>query len=486
MPQFIISATGGNFTSAATWQDSVVPPSATASDIIGLSFSGPLYFDAARTIGDLDLSQFENILGWTASVTITSNAGTFSLGPNMTWLGDGRTGTDANSARLNLSPLSTRPLRITTNGKKIKRIRLIPNPGTSQIIVNDELSVEGDVVMDFDSMGGGTKADYVVVSATAGVPSEIKIDPLDETTNCRMLWARTGDNLGWQANIRIIGTGSGKVRDIGGVVNLPGIPLNATFILEGAQYDSISNPLGMQNSSTFKYVGGTWSGYKRLICYSFYGNNQLTALKDYYVDSPGVVFGIVDLRLISSNGNINRVARLNALDSFKTLNIRFTDVQGGAGTNAPCINSFILSGTASSELELGTFNLPTMWRLGNVAYGEGDGRQIVYFEGGFTYSFERFVHQGNAIEEFGPEATITGNPLSPTFSLIAATGTGNATIRLLRDENTVSGCDIRDIDFTDNPLYAFGSITSNTTGVLTSYPTGGTGGGGEVSFTFLS
>jgi hypothetical protein len=477
MPQFIISATGGNYTDATTWQDSVVPTSATSSDIVGLSFSGPLYLNnlGTRIVGDFDLTEYENILGFTGSSTVLQvRGGTFSLGTNMTFSGNVGTGL-ANNQVIQFLPNIGKEMEVTLRGNTLSKCNIrFGSQNTSKIKVMDEMYLEAPGIVSFHGADGtGLTFDgFAVGSGTAGVPAEIKIDPRDTVSGYTFQGSRTMGNRGYEANIRIVGTGSGTIGFSGGIGSNYGVPYGATFILEGSGMTNQESgfTLGFHNKSGFKYVSGTYSPYTRFTCISSEGTYQAENVNEYRFDTTGFNLGIIDMRNgTTTAGKSMKLQPLN--DNFTIQALQFLDLTNNAG-------QFIVGGTGSNVNINQIFPIPQSVSL------RGYTTPKVFFEGGLTYSLQRLVYQGNVYNEFGGDGT--GALANPTYSVIAATGTGNATIKLLRDENTVSGCNIRDIDFTDNTLYAFGSITSNTTGVLTSYPTGGTGGGGEVSFTFLS
>ena len=476
MPDFIISTTGGLFTATTSWVGGVVPTSASQSHIIGLSSSGPLYFNnlGARTIGSLVLTDFTNILAFTGSATtLTVNGPTFSLGASMNYVGATSTATVVNQ-RIIIQPVDGATFSIFNNGVKIKRTYFSfrwsgSAVANGRIAIVDDMWLENEFYLLCHNDNAGPSVNRAIVgSATASVRAKIYFDHKNSTSN---FWGGTRQltSKGYEVDFILAGTGSGRLRWASDnyYSQKVSLPERSTFEIQSGDF-RIDNNVSITKETTIKYTGGTVSGSKKLYL-NHYSSTNNTDQTNVYFNTPGLQWDIVDMRHDIDLSVVGTMSLYN-LNGFSTDNLLVSNASGNAGGNAFTNRVFTIYGT-NSTTNLGNVIIGGTYLSIGGAFTNGFwyGWATLNFDGGKTYSLNRFQGMG-AYWDDSPNITQRGR-----FNIV---GTGsNANLSIIRNENSALWCAFTNINVvSDAKIYAFGSTWSNSTGIEGVIPTGGGGG----------
>ena len=160
MPTVVVSGTGGNWSSTATWVGGALP--AVGDDIVANATSGPLTVDSNRTCLTINFTNYTNATGFTISngVTLTVSGTAITLGAGMTFT-PGTTGilSTSNQAaititfagitipNLNIGKTSTGGPTITISGTT-PTVRNLVTFGTSAVILSGPaLTITNSIVV---------------------------------------------------------------------------------------------------------------------------------------------------------------------------------------------------------------------------------------------------------------------------------------------------------------------------------------------------
>lgn len=505
MPEYIISAAGGNFTDTAAWDGGVVPPSATSSDIIGLSTSGALLFNnlGNRNIGSLDLTQYTSSIGFTGSTsTINVYGATFGLGPSTTWNGNVGSGTLDNQ-RLYLRGYGVGLTQtVITNGVPVKRVNVyFENTTTNMgpIAIYDILKLHENSRIWMHASSTPTNTGYIMCSATPSERGVIEIDPQNIGTaainNTSIFDAPrlTANHKGYLLDIKVKGTGTRAFSFWEGnyPANYSSIPKESIFSVESGEFN-FEIVLLIGTGTTFKYIGGTISTNrfstntrpKNVMVRSYTSTNSpdfATLTSKTYIDTPGVDWDLFNIQH-TSPASVVKNNEVYFLNSFSAKNV---------------VHDLITVTTFQSEITTKIFGTNSSIYLGNflvsnpvMAQGGVFGNGWYYmsnnfeFGGGFTYSFKSFRVASSYLD--AQNYYLTGANIDRR--IIFASGS-NAKFEFTENNAISLWNNFENIDVVGtNKLYELGGGTlTNTSGIETALPSGGTvSGGGETSYTFLS
>ena len=499
MPEYVISNTGGDFTATGTWIGGVVPPSATSSDIIGATTSGPLRLNnlGSRNIGSLHLINYANTIGFTGSATTLNVYGpTFSLGPSTTFSGNIGTGTIDNQ-RLFLRGYAVNATQsVITSAVPIKNIFFAFSNGTNNqgpIALYDTLYIEGCSRVTFNTDLTNTSTNYLITGTNSrGI---VEIDAKNITSgvvaNTTMLsGSRNTNTKGHNIEIKIKSTGTAKNNWTEENYNdrFSVIPPGCIFTLESGTF-SIETTIAMTFDTTFRYVGGTISTNrtatntrpKSLIIKSSTNTNNPdfpARRSSQIIDMPGVVWDLVTLQYTDNNVNDFETIFTN---SFNAKNFVIEPLHTSTANNTRKVR---IVGT-NSQVNLGNFILSGPNLVGGGAFTNGWWyiSSNVEFQGGFTYSMKRFQARGPYLDDQNFWAATTD-----VYSNVYGTA-GTASFVINENDNTSLWVNYQNINVSgSNKIYALGSASlTSTAGIELSLPTGGgTPSGGEFSFTYVS
>jgi hypothetical protein len=501
MPDYIISTTGGLFTSTSTWVGGVVPPSATASDIIGLTSSGPLYFNSlgSRIIGSLILEDFANDIGFTGSATTLLVRGTtFSLGQNLNMVGATGPATVANS-RFALRPSGNATLSFYSNGKSFTRCTVAFEwsqvaADTGFISICDEMKIFGESYLRCHDFNAGPNVNRAIVgSATSSVRAKVYLDHENSTSQ---FWVGTRplQNKGYEVDFIIAGSGSGRTNWSAEnyYFNKNSLPERSSLEIQSGDFRILHN-LAMTKEMTIKYTGGTVSGSKRALIWHNTLTNNLEPTNVYF-DTNGVQWGIVDMRHDTDSSTSPATMSLWNINGFSTDNMLVSNAAGNSAVNNYGVRHFKIIGTNSST-NLGNFIVGGPYLSGGGVFTSGFwyGHSTLFLEGGLTYSAKRFQGMGAYFDD-STNIVIpgysSGDPRQKGYFNIYGTSS-SANLVLSENENTTLWCRFDNINVTGSSIYSFGGTFSNTTGIESVLPTGGGGGGGstqscEISYAYIS
>lgn len=505
MPEYVISNTGGNFTDTAAWVGGVVPPSATSSDIIGASTSGPLYFNnlGSRNIGSLYLIDYNNTIGYTGSSTTLNVYGpTFGLGPSVSWVGNVGSGTLAsqNLYFRGYGPATNLTQSVITNGVPVKKVNVyFYNTTTNQgtIALHDKLYLHENARLFWHADSTPTNTNFLVGSLTQSERAIIEIDPLNIGTavvNGSVYWQTprlSANNKGYNCEIILKGTGTGRLAYA--EENYPGsgdnvIPYESIFTIESGEFN-IETVLTLTRGNTIKYIGGTISTTRsgtntrpKSIIIRPYTN---TNTPDYpqrrsstKFDTPGVVWDLVNPQY-----NLETVTdfEIGFLNKYDGLNMVIEPLMTTQNLNTQKVR---LVGT-NSQVNLGNVMIvgPNMVKGGAFSNGWWYVSNNLEFQGGYTYSMKSF----NATSAYLDGRNFWGTQQNQFRNIYGTAGTAN--LEFSTNSNMTRWFSYQNINVSGtNKLYELGGGTiSSSTGVESALPTGGTpSGGGEVSYVYLS
>lgn len=500
MPEYVISNTGGDFTATGTWVGGVVPPSATSSDIIGAATSGPLRFNnlGARNIGSLHLINYANTIGFTgSSTTLNVNGPTFSLGPSCSFLGNIGTGTIDNQ-RLYLRGYAANATQsVITSGIPIKNCLFAFSNNTTNwgpIALYDTMYIEACSRVYINSDGAPTTNNFLITGTNSrGI---IEIDAKNITSGvvantCMLYGSRNGVNKGHNIEIKVKSTGTAKNNWSEENYNdrFSVIPVGSIFTIESGTF-SIETTIAMTCDTTLNYVGGTISTNrtgtntrpKSIIIKSLTTTNSPnfpSRKSEQFLNTNGIVWDLVTLQYSDNNVNTFDV---NFLSRFDAKNFVIEPTHTSTLNNTRKVR---IVGT-NSEVNLGNVILSGPDLVGGGAFTNGWWyvSTNVEFQGGFTYSMNRFQARGPYLDDQNFWATTTD-----VYSNVYGTA-GTASFVISQNENISTWVNYQNINVSgSNKIYALGSASlTSTSGIELSLPTGGAtpSGGGEFSYTYIS
>lgn len=471
MPVFTISTTGGYFTSTTTWVGGVVPTSATTSDILGISTSGPLSMGGlgSRTVGSWDLSQYQNTITMTGSTTTMNITGpTFSMNAGIT---SSVASNSSNLYRFNIAPTTNIPVcKITMNGFRFRNSLLFAIPANSQ-----RADIVDEIIMDENSwlMLGNTTTNFIR-SATASVrgkitfdlangrPARLQMAPYSTATMSYphfidLTFKNTGGGtnsvgINSQAANTVVGNGLNFIIDGGTIIQGGPPPIPAT-------------PMALGLNCNFEYISGTISPPQL----NYYLQQQTATINSH---TASVKANGIDWQNFSILTGLPTVAPGNSYFQFDN---NFKAQNAILATQN--FEEIYFRGTQSSTFVVDSLVFSSVRQVGVSSYNFFFYNSIdLFLYTGSTYSIGRII--SGSIDTYVFDVGYT----SP--NIICGTGGGSAQIQLTNDSAT-TGTDYINVDIIGGKkVYALTGTYSGTTGIETNLPV--SVGGGETSHAYIT
>lgn len=454
MPTFEISSTGGLFTATAAWVGGVVPTSATTSDILGSSTSGPLTISGLgnRTVGSWIMQDYTNILTFTGSATsIVISGPTFSMNSGIT----SSVLLAGNAHRFQMNGSGTSVQKLVMNGYRFRSG--LNFMGSVRCEVLDELIFDENGWLMIGGVSGAR-----VESATASVRAKMTMDP--GTGRVSYLQGGVVPTTAIQyphfIDLQIKNT-TGSTNSV--LLNSQNINSSIGFgtnvTINGGNLNMTAATLVLGMNCDFTYISGTFTGGKHLLY------NLIRPSATYQFSTSSVSIPGVELDSFVIRQSIMEKSYFD-FSNFNTKEFLITSEQ----------QNKVVEINASQSFTCGEMLIDSAYPIAQIGGLYAFSNSLVILRGGKTYSIGSIASSGL---NFGSYSLTSGG-----FNRIVGTA-GQANISLTND-SVMYGAEIDNLNVSNKKIYALNSSITNSVNVESVLPTAGTAsGGGETSYVFI-